>query len=279
MIAFPNCKINLGLRVLDKRSDGFHNIETILYPVKWFDVLECMEANAFSFEAHGLNIGDQESGNLCVKAFRIIENEFMISPVKMCLLKNIPIGAGLGGGSSDAAFTLIMLNEMFRLNLSSDRLKAFAARLGSDCSFFIDNMTVLASGKGDQLEPLKLDLSAYYILIACPGIPVSTAWAYAELDRERSLRLPDKKMLKEIITLPLQRWQDELKNDFEEIIFLRHPELAFIKEDMYRHGALYASMSGSGSAVYGIFSEEPPATLCAAHQCLRGYIGAALTKT
>src|SRR6185295_11617000 len=249
MILFPNCKINLGLEVFDKRADGFHNIETIFYPVHWCDVLEALPSpkepsrtKKFYFETKGSMIDGNESDNLCVKAFRLFEREFKIPPVKMCLLKNIPIGSGLGGGSSDAAFTLKLLNDLFDLKLSEVQLREFAAQLGSDCAFFIGNKPVIATGRGDELHHFELVLSSYHIIVVVPPIQVSTAWAYESVGS----RHPDasgavgKKKLNEIVQQPIENWKEELKNDFEEIVFRLHPEIEEIKNQLYDHGALYA---------------------------------------
>ena len=266
MVVFPTCKINLGLRVLDKRADGFHNIETIFYPVQWCDALEAIpesiltenvvptDRNNLSFETKGLKIDGSEKDNLCVKAFRLLQQKYNIPPVKMCLLKIIPIGAGLGGGSSDAGFTLKLLSDLFKLNITGEELKAFASQLGSDCPFFIENTPVIASGRGDELHPIELVLSNYHVIIVIPPIHVSTKMAYASIDSRKSTG----KKLDEITRQPIEVWKEILKNDFEEIVFRQYPEIAKIKTQLYELGALYASMSGSGSAVYGIFKEQYP---------------------
>jgi 4-diphosphocytidyl-2-C-methyl-D-erythritol kinase len=267
MIVFPICKINLGLRVFDKRADGFHNIETIFYPVQWCDALEALPVSTpadhhhLSFETRGLKIEGSEKDNLCVKAVRLLQQKFKVPSIKMCLLKNIPLSGGLGGGSSDGALTLKLVNDLFHLKVSIEQLRQFASQLGSDCAFFIENIPCLATGKGDNLIPIALDLSSYYILIVHPALSVSTAWAYDSAGSgPRSLsEAKDKKGLEEIIRQPVKSWRKELKNDFEEVVFKKYPEIAKIKKQLYKQGALYASMSGSGSAVYGIFSEEPPA--------------------
>ncbi|MEO5675494.1 MAG: 4-(cytidine 5'-diphospho)-2-C-methyl-D-erythritol kinase [Chitinophagales bacterium] len=279
MIVFPNSKINLGLRVFDKREDGFHNIETVLYPVRWCDALEVIPAGKFSFALEGLNIGGDKKENLCIKAYMQLHNKFKIPAVKMCLLKNVPAGAGLGGGSSDAAFTLMLLNEMFELNLSTSELKSIAAELGSDCAFFIENKPCFATGRGDQLQPVDVDFSSFFILIVFPGIHVSTPWAYEQLVRQPaqnpviSGKTNRIETIEKILKLPITSWQEKLINDFEEVIFNKHPEIPFIKQQLYHSGALYAAMSGSGSAVYGIFEHDPPGDLFTTYQCYRGRIG------
>lgn len=268
MIVFPTCKINLGLRVLDKRADEFHNIETIFYAVQWCDALEAIpfsmpvvgvstDHDNVSFETKGLKIDGSEKENLCMRAFRLLQREFKVPPVKMCLLKNIPIGAGLGGGSSDAAFTLKLMNDLFDLKISIEQLKQFASELGSDCPFFIENIPCLATGRGDDLRAITFDLSSYYLIIVVPPVQVSTSWAYESAGNWQLAA--GKKKLEEIIQQPIDSWKEELKNDFEEAVFKQYPEIEKIKKQLYKQGALYASMSGSGSAVYGIFSEEPPA--------------------
>lgn len=269
MVDFPPCKINLGLRVLNKRTDGFHNIETIFYPVPWYDALEVVpdsipatgiptDRNHFSFETRGLKIDGSKEDNLCMKAFRLLQEKFKVPSVKICLLKNIPVRSGLGGGSSDGAFTLKLVNDLFHLKISIEHLKQFASQLGSDCTFFIEAIPCLATGRGDQLQPITLDLSAYYIIIVHPPESVSTAWAYASVSRRSrvSTKITGKRELEEIIHQPVESWKKELKNDFEEAVFKRHPEIAKVKTQLYEQGALYASMSGSGSAVYGIFKEK-----------------------
>jgi 4-diphosphocytidyl-2-C-methyl-D-erythritol kinase len=277
MICFPHVKINLGLRVLGKRDDGYHDIETIFYPVKWCDALEALPEEAISKLQRGnilqvvgskpdANIED----NLCMKALRLLESNHPVRPVKMCLLKNIPIGAGLGGGSSDAVFTLKLLNDLFQLNLSQDDLQKYASRLGSDCSFFMQHQPCFATGRGEMLQPVMIDLAGNHILIVYPGIHINTSWAYQQFaQRKHGSNSSD---LWQNIHKPISTWKDVLVNDFEEIVFVNHPEIAAIKTELYRHGAVYASMSGSGSAVYGIFKEEPSVDLFPTHQCFRGSI-------
>ena len=258
MIVFPNNKINLGLHVLEKRADGFHNIETVFYPVAWCDVLEALPAQHFFFETHGLPVEGTVEDNLCVKAFLLLQREHNIPNVKMCLLKNIPMGAGLGGGSSDAAFTLTLLNELFALGLSVNQLMQYAARLGSDCSFFVEHKPCIGSGKGDVLTATDVDLSSFHIMIVYPPIHINTAWAYSTLQSEKPKLQAPQNSIREIISKPVSEWRDVLKNDFEEVVFKQHPEIAAIKNQLFEMGAVYASMSGSGSAVYGIFTAAPP---------------------
>ncbi|MDR0725819.1 MAG: 4-(cytidine 5'-diphospho)-2-C-methyl-D-erythritol kinase [Prevotellaceae bacterium] len=248
MISFPCAKINLGLNVISKRDDGYHNIETVFFPVTGLtDVLEIVESDRFSFTQTGIHIDSPTEDNLCVKAFRILEKDYSLPPVSIYLHKVIPPGAGLGGGSSDAAFTLTALNKIFGLGISHERLKSYAAMLGSDCAFFIDNIPSKASGRGELLEPVEIDISGLYIKIVTPDIHVSTKEAYTNI----TPHIPEISIT-EIIKLPVEQWKDKLHNDFEKSIFPLHPTIAEIKEKMYEQGAVYSSMSGSGAAVFGL---------------------------
>jgi len=277
MIVFPNCKINLGLQILNKREDGFHNLETIFYPVLLRDALEVirstddkMQAN-INFKSTGLTIEGDSHNNLCIKAFDLLKKDFPALPsVQMHLHKTIPIGAGLGGGSSDGAFALKLLNEKFQLGLSSQQLINYALELGSDCPFFIINNPSFATGRGELLEEVILDLSAYQFAIVNPGIHVNTGWAFSNLSG-RSERSDSEQQhdLKTIIQKPISAWKNQLINDFEEPVSKTHPEIASIKQQLYDAGAVYASMTGSGSTLFGIFSREqkpslsvPPSYFC-----------------
>ena len=248
MLFFPNAKINIGLNITSKRVDGYHNLESIFFPIAWCDILEIMHSKQLSFETTGLSIPGQ--GNLCLKAYELMKSHYGITSVSMHLHKNIPIGAGLGGGSSDAAFTLMALNTIFELGLEKDELKKMAAKLGADCPFFIDNTPSLASGIGEVLNPVDLDMSNYHLLVVKPDVFVSTSEAF-------SVIVPQKTSLsfEEEIKMPIEKWT--LKNDFEDSIFPQYPELLEIKKSLIQAGALYASMSGSGSSIYAIFSEKP----------------------
>lgn len=259
MLSFPNCKINLGLRILDKREDGYHNLVSVFYPVKWCDALEIIVADDFSFVSEGLKVDGMAEHNLCVKAYRLFQKEFSLPPVKMMLLKNIPMGAGLGGGSADGAFTLKMLNELFKLELSTDQLKSYALQLGSDCPFFIENKPMLVTGKGELMENAAVDLSEYFIELIYPDIAISTEWAFRELAKtEHKKSAPDAiDSLKGLLRQPLSNWKKELVNDFEQSVAGFYPEVSTIKKQLYAAGAVYASMSGSGSSVFGIFEENP----------------------
>ncbi|MBA3647027.1 MAG: 4-(cytidine 5'-diphospho)-2-C-methyl-D-erythritol kinase [Chitinophagales bacterium] len=262
MISFPNCKINLGLKIFDKRQDGYHNLESILYPINWFDSLEMVAANEFSFETAGIQIDGRPEDNLCVKAYKLLKTRFNIPIVKIFLLKNIPQGAGLGGGSADAAFMLKMLNQFFDLKIPLSSLQQFALQLGTDCPFFIENRPCIATGKGEQLTPVNLDLSGFFIVVVYPGIILSTSLAYTALSENRTIKrdiiFSSEKNHSPITAaqLPIQEWKQYLNNDFEEVIFQKFPEIESIKTQLYDQGAIYASMSGSGSAIYGIFRKR-----------------------
>lgn len=251
MIAFPCAKINLGLRLVRKRDDGYHELESCLVPVPWRDMLEIIKSDAFSFDTSGLPVPGKTKDNLCVLAYRLLQADFALPPVQMHLHKIIPMGAGLGGGSSDATATLTGLNELFSLSLDASALEAYAARLGSDCPFFVHHRAQMAYGTGTTLEDISLDLSGYHIVLVYPNVAVTTAEAYANVRPK-----PPDTDLKELLeNYPIAEWKDRVVNDFERSVFPKHPELAEIKKALYRAGAVYASMSGSGSTVYGVFGE------------------------
>lgn len=256
MISFPNCKINLGLSVLSKREDGFHELETVFYPIVIKDVLEVIESDKESqLSTTGLNIKGTEDENLCLKAYQLLKKDYPELPaVKIHLHKAIPMGAGLGGGSADGAFMLQLLNHKFKLGISLDKQMEYAQQLGSDCPFFLSNKPCVATGRGEFVEEINLDLSAYKFLIVVPDIPINTGWAFAQLKLESPK--PQSGKIKEAIFQPVELWNDLLVNDFEKIVFSKYPEISLIKEMLYEAGAIYASMSGSGSAVYGIFKNE-----------------------
>lgn len=274
MITYPNCKINLGLHVVGERPDGYHDLETIFVPVMDLrDELEILPLNTplsqplavdsspsvgeqlkSTLEQDGIMLDNAPDDNLCMKAWRLLHEEFDIPAVSIRLKKNIPFGAGLGGGSSDAAFTFKMLNDMFSLELSDSDLERRAAQLGADCAFFVRNQTAYATGIGDQLEPIELRMKneELRIVIEIPdGEHVSTKEAYGGLHRDLfGTRRPD---LRKVVKKPIEEWQNLIVNDFETSVFPSHPAIAALKDDMYRRGALYASMTGSGAAVFGIF--------------------------
>jgi len=251
MVTFPPCKINLGLGVIRKREDKYHDIETCFYPIPLTDVLEVLPATTVSFEISGNAIPGDASDNLCLKAYRLLQKDFDLPPVKIFLHKVIPSGAGLGGGSSDGAHTLRLLNEVFGLRLSAEKLKEYALQLGSDCPFFIEDRPMLGSGRGEELKPVSVDLSGKFIVLVKPDVHVSTAEAYGGVTPAVP-QMP----VKDILQKRVVDWKDVLKNDFETSVFAKYPQIGAIKEKFYQHGALYASMSGSGSAVFGIF-EKP----------------------
>ena len=252
MITFPNAKINIGLNVVSKRDDGYHNLETIFYPVKLADALEFVDSDEIQFSTSGIEIDGNPENNLVVKAYKLLQKDFNLPPVKLHLHKVIPFGAGLGGGSADAAFALKMVNEYFHLKISSLKLQNYALQIGADCPFFIENKPTFATGIGDQFQPVNLDLSEYKILIVKPDILVSTPDAYKNV-------IPAKPIfnLKDIENLPIEKWKDTIKNDFEKSVFIKYPGIENLKNILYKMGALYASMSGSGSAVFGVFRHLP----------------------
>ncbi len=255
MIVYPNAKINIGLRILNKRSDGFHNIESIFYPVKWFDALELLPAhgkeNQISMTTTGIEIPGNMDENLCIKAYHLINSNYALPALKVHLHKQIPIGAGLGGGSADAAFFIKALNEVTDINLSFGEMHHYAKQLGSDCSFFINNRPALALQKGEELEPVSLRLAGCYICIVYPGIHISTKEAYAKI-----IPAEQKYPLEELASNPIEQWKDTISNDFEKALLPAYPVIVELKEKLYANGAVYAAMSGSGSAVYGIFKEK-----------------------
>ncbi len=254
MIAFPNCKINLGLYLENKRTDGFHNIKTVFFPVKLTDVLEIIESDTAdcSMTMSGIPIDGDIQSNLCIKAYKILKNDFKLPSVKIHLHKVIPHGAGLGGGSSDAAFTIKTLNTKFNLHLSNLQMQQYASKLGSDCAFFIENKTVIAKGKGDLFEKIELSLSGYYIYIVKPDVFVSTPEAFKWVHPRN-----EKIDIQQILYKPIEKWNETLFNDFEESIFMKYPAIASIKDMLYKKGAVYAAMSGSGAAVFGLFKNKP----------------------
>jgi 4-diphosphocytidyl-2-C-methyl-D-erythritol kinase len=251
MLAFANAKINIGLNITEKREDGYHNLETIFYPVKLYDVVEIIDAASTSCVIKGLTVPGAEQDNLCLKAYYMLAEEFDLPPQQICLLKNIPIGAGLGGGSADGAFTLKLLNNKFNLGLTVAQLQAYASKLGADCAFFVENKPAFAFGKGDELEPIDLDLSAYYKVLVKPPVFISTAQAYAHVKPD----LPELS-LKDLIHLPVEEWRSRVFNDFEDSISEAYPEVSVLKNSLYLAGATFALMSGSGSAVYALFEKE-----------------------
>lgn len=250
MICFPNAKINLGLNVVAKRPDGYHNIETVFYPIPLTDALEVVRSDKMSFHQSGIAVDAPMEKNLVIKALNLFKAQHDTPALEIHLMKAIPFGAGLGGGSSDAAFMLKLLNDFCGLDIPCGELEEMAASLGADCPFFIRNTPVFASGTGNIFEPVPLSLKGYHLCLVKPDVAVSTAEAY-------SLVTPSAPAvsLKEIIRRPVSSWKNCMVNDFEESVFSRHPVIREIKERLYRYGAVYASMSGSGSSVFGLFAE------------------------
>jgi 4-diphosphocytidyl-2-C-methyl-D-erythritol kinase len=256
LILFPNCKINLGLNILSKREDGFHDIATVFYPVHITDALEIIHApsnsQSINFTSSGIVVDGNIDDNICIKAYYLLQKDFpQIPAITMHLHKSIPLGAGLGGGSADGAFTLKLLNDKFKLNLSNEQLIKYALQLGSDCPFFIINKPCFATNRGELLKEIKIDLPNYQILIVNPGIHINTGWAFSEI----TPALP-KHSIEAIIQQPIITWKSDLLNDFEIPVFEKYPAIKSIKEQLYKNGAIYASMSGSGSSVFGIFEKD-----------------------
>ena len=238
--------------MVNRREDGYHNLETVFYPIELRDALEFVPAEKTSLSILGLSVDGDIEQNLVVRAFRLLQKDFQLPELEIALLKKIPMGAGLGGGSADAAFMLKLLNSHFALDLSDVQLESYASKLGADCPFFIRNKPVFASGIGTEFSPIELSLKGYQLVLVKPDIHISTAEAYSNVACER-WNTP----LMEVIQMPIDKWREFLVNDFEKSVFKVHPELAVLKEKLYEFGAVYASMSGSGSILYGIFKDEP----------------------
>jgi 4-diphosphocytidyl-2-C-methyl-D-erythritol kinase len=258
MLSFPNAKINLGLFITGKRPDGFHNLETVFYPVSIKDALEIVPSEKSQFHLSGKAIASESKENLVWKAYELMKIRYpgQVTELDIYLLKAIPMGAGLGGGSADAAFMLRLINDYFELMVEDAELATLALQLGSDCPFFIYNKPAFASGRGENLEEISLDLSAYSIQVICPGIHVSTKEAFSKVQpMEAAIDL------RTIGKLPVEEWKDRVINDFEVSVFANHPQLANIKSQLYDQGAIYASMSGSGSAIFGIFLKGKKAAI------------------
>jgi 4-diphosphocytidyl-2-C-methyl-D-erythritol kinase len=256
MLSFPNAKINIGLNIIEQRPDQFHNIETIFYPVPITDILEILENseikdNKAEIVVTGMNIPGNSVNNLCLKAYKLLDRLYNLPPVKIHLHKIIPTGAGLGGGSSDGAFTLSLLNRLFALNLTNAQLIDLAAELGSDCPFFIENKPAFGTGKGNMLKTIELNLTGYYFVLVKPSVSIGTAEAYKGVKPFKP-----EQSVNTLIGLPIIQWKDKIMNDFEQSIFPNYAIIKEIKNDLYNAGAIYASMTGSGSAVYGIFEKQ-----------------------
>ena len=253
MLVFPNAKINLGLHILNKREDGYHNIETAMLPIELCDALEFIPSEKTSLISTGIAIDIAPEKNLCMKAYQILSLEYTLPQIDIHLHKVIPSGAGLGGGSSDASFMLTSLNKYFDLKLPINELIKISSRIGSDCPFFIENKPSISTGRGEILGSIQIDLTKYHIIVIHPGIHINTSWAYS-----CAKPIPDRPSIKSVIkTQDPSNWKNLISNDFEQIVFNKYPEIKAIKETLYTEGAMYASMTGSGSAVYGIFTENP----------------------
>ena len=253
MILYPNAKINIGLNVVEKRPDGFHNIESIFYPIGLSDILEINHSdNTINFTNTGLTVENKTlENNLCYKAYQALNKDYSLSPINIHLHKIIPFGAGLGGGSADASFTLKAINSLSKLNLDDIALYKYAELIGSDCPFFILNKPAYAMQKGNVLSTIELSLKGYYLVVINPGIHINTAKAYSQITpRIQNTNLID------LVKQPISDWKEFIKNDFEDSILKDHPAISNIKNKLYDLGAIYASMSGSGSSVFGIFNEE-----------------------
>ena len=252
MIRFPQAKINLGLRILEKRSDGYHEIDSCMYPIGIEDIIEVIPNYSEQLHVSGLLVNGEVTTNLCWKAYQLIKERYKIPSTYLHLNKQIPMGAGLGGGSSDASAVLLMLNECYQLGISLKQLEEMAAELGSDCPFFIESKPKMVSGRGEIMDPVTIDLSGYYLKVINPGIHIGTAEAYAGVSPYRG-----GKTVREVVEGPNENWKKELVNDFEHSVFQRNPLLAAIKNELYAEGAVYAAMSGSGSTLFGVFNQQP----------------------
>ncbi len=269
MLLYPNAKINLGLNVVGRRADGYHDIETVFYPIPLCDALELVRIDApdCCLEQSGMVPDALPEQNLVVKAYRLLQRDYGLGGVSFRLRKNIPFGAGLGGGSSDAAYALCGLNRLFGLGLSAEKLKKYAAMLGADCAFFVENKPVYAEGIGNVFSSISLNLAGWYLVLVKPDVHISTADAYADVAVGR----PDVPLAAAIRELPPEKWRNYVINDFEQSVFARFPEVADIKESLYKKGAVYASMSGSGSSVFGLFRHQPADTAfgsCFVYACV-----------
>lgn len=255
MITFPNAKINLGLNIVEKRPDGYHNLETIFYPIPLQDALEITPweggERKYKLAQSGIQIAGDDESNLVVKAYKLLDNLHNLPPIEINLLKHIPSGAGLGGGSADAAFMLCMLNQHFQLNIPNEQLEVYAAQLGADCAFFVENKPTFAEGIGNIFSPIELSLKGYKLLLVKPDIFVSTRDAFAQIKPKRPSI-----SLKEVAKMPVEAWKTYMVNDFEESVFPQFPAIADIKAKLYDMGAIYASMSGSGSSVFALFKGD-----------------------
>ena len=251
MILFPPAKINLGLNVLFKRQDGYHEMESCMYQIPFYDILEIIKSDSFKFYQSGLKVNSKEEENLVVKAFRLMQSNFSIGNVYIHLFKSIPMGAGLGGGSSNAAYVILGLNDLFNLNLSLNHMRSLSMELGSDCPFFIEKEAKIVTGRGEIFKNVNIDLEGKFLKIVNPRIHISTKDAYNRLNDFNNYSI------EKVINKPIEKWKKELKNSFEYSAFKNYPEIELIKNKLYMEGAIYASMSGSGSTIYGLYNKQP----------------------
>ncbi|MBQ0007843.1 MAG: 4-(cytidine 5'-diphospho)-2-C-methyl-D-erythritol kinase [bacterium] len=251
MLLHPNAKINIGLNIIKKRPDGYHDISTVMYPIPLRDELEITKSKTFSFSVNGIPLSDDGKENLVVRAWRLVDEKYKIGTVNMTLRKNIPSGAGLGGGSADAAFTICGLNEIFGIGMSTNEMEKMASKLGADCAFFVKNGPALCKGIGDVMTPIELSLTGMKLVLIKPDISIPTPEAYRGCTPGEW-----KTPLEKNICLPIDKWKNEIKNDFEKQVFAQHPLLDEIKNDFYADDAIYSAMSGSGSTIYGIYNNN-----------------------
>ena len=272
MYSLPNAKINIGLHIINRRSDGYHNLQTVFYPIPLADSLEIKEAKRlnrpYEFIVSGLDIPDDGRDNIVVRVFLSMQKEFGLPPTSIFLSKHIPAGAGLGGGSSDAASMMQLLNDYYRLGLAAGEMEQRLSAFGADCPFFIRNKAVLAEGIGNEFTPINLSLADMYIVLVKPDVHISTPDAYANITPRGS----QADLARLLLDTPVSQWRDAVSNDFENYVFSSYPSVAAIKQTLYDIGAVYASMSGSGSAVYGLFSRpvDNAATIFSDCFCLCG---------
>lgn len=261
MVVFPNAKINIGLKITGRRADGYHEISTVMVPVPWCDILEIVpsQGDEIVLSISGRPINCKPGQNIVMKAYEMLDRTIQLPPVEIYLHKVIPDGAGLGGGSADASFALTAINRLFSLGLKKIELATVAAKIGADCPMFVYNIPMLATGTGTTLAPVEMpQLKGKWIVIVKPDFSISTAEAYANV-----VPRPEVTPLKELVKLPVEQWKDNITNDFEESLREKYPQLEHIKRSLYDDGALYASLSGSGSALYGIFDNDKMAEAAA----------------
>lgn len=261
MIVLSSAKINIGLHILRKRDDGFHDIATLMYLIPFCDIIEIVrdkQGKEFKYNHSGIAVPGKLESNLCYKAWQLFSEEVSKIPVKVHLHKQIPVGAGLGGGSSNGSAILRGLNTLSGNKLNTNNLQIMASKLGSDCAIFIKEKHSFAEGRGDKIQDISVNLSGFFLVIFNPGIEVNTAWAY-----NKANALEVRKSLRQLISFPVEEWKEFIENDFEKSVFAAYPEIKQLKDKLYVSGAIYASMTGSGSSVYGLFRQKPaiPANL------------------